>query len=282
MKKIVGFYFSFIVLLILVRLPFYLNINKYQLTFLNIGQGDSIYIKTPENCRIIIDSGKPNTLGDSLIQILPFNVKQLDLILITHPDLDHYGGFQNLVGKYNISQAIISPLDSEKTSYINLIKSLQASGTDIYKVEASSYLEICSLQIHLTAFQSNNANSSSIISHITFPSGYSFFSAGDISVEQELKLLKGSFPLNADIYKASHHGSTTSNSKAILDSIKPDYTVVQSGLNNLYNHPHFSVIKTLNHTKSKVLRNDLQGQIDFFFSGNMQDQSRKLELQIEY
>jgi competence protein ComEC len=282
MKKLVGFYIGFLIMLFLVRFPFYLNQSSYQLSFLNIGQGDSVFIRTPDNCRILIDAGKPNTLGDNLINILPFATQKIDLVIISHPDIDHYGGLISLTEKYHFQNVILSSYQKNNSTYQTLLKGLGTKGSNLYTLNSRQSLSFCNLNINLTIYPSDNPNSSSIISHFEFPTGHTFFSAGDIGIDQEAQIIKSDFPLQADIYKSSHHGSSTSNSPDLLDTIKPDYTVVQSGFNNSYNHPHFSVIKTLKKANTTILRNDFQGQIDFFFLGSKRGQSKKLKLKTEY
>jgi competence protein ComEC len=281
MKKIVGFYLVLYCMAIGVHFPFFKYANSYQLSFLDIGQGDSVYIKTPSNCRILIDAGKPNTLSDQLIDILPFNVSVIDLIIITHPDIDHYGGFTNISKKYDFKYALISPFQKESISYQNLLQDLLSQGTELILISDTQFIDFCDLKIQTRSFKEESANDSSIITHIEFPDGNALFSAGDISTEQEFLLLKSSFPTSANIYKASHHGSNTSNSKDLIDKIKPDYIIIQSGLHNSYGHPHINTLKLGVSNQSTILRNDLQGQIDFFFSTHKNQQQQTLELKLE-
>lgn len=281
MKKIVGFYLVLYCMTVGVHFPFFKHADSYQLSFLDIGQGDSVYMKTPSNCRILIDAGKPNTLSDQLINLVPFNTPSIDLLIITHPDIDHYGGFTNISKKYDIKYALISPFQKESISYQTLLQDLHSNGTEIVIISDTQLIHFCNLKIHARSFQEESANDSSIITHIEFPDGNMLFSAGDISTEQEFLLLESSFPTNANIYKASHHGSSTSNSQGLIDKIKPDYIIIQSGLNNSYGHPHLSTLKLGISNQSTILRNDLQGQIDFFFSKYMNQKQQTLELKLE-
>lgn len=281
MKKIVGFYFTFIILLVVSHARFALNQGNFQVSFLDIGQGDSIYIRTPNNCRILIDSGKPNTLGDSLIKILPFNTSQIDLIIITHPDIDHYGGFTSLTSKYSYTNVLISPFIKNNRSYQTLIDNLNKNDSKIQIIQNHMVANYCRLQFNFTSFLEDNANDSSIVTHIQFPNGVNLLASGDISIEQEEYLIDSNFPIQADIFKANHHGSKSSNKLVFLQKIKPDYMVIQSGLNNSFGHPHFKVIKAANQINTTILRNDLSGQIDFFFSGSKKQNQQNLRLKLE-
>ncbi len=281
MKKLVGFYLSFILFVFWAQWPLIQAINSYRLTFLNIGQGDSVLIQTPENCRVLIDSGKPNQLKDNLINILPFNTRHIDMIIITHPDLDHYGGFIDLPSKYKISLALLSPHHKSNSSYKKLISQLEENKVITHKITNHYSTEFCRLKINFTSFSSDSANGASIVTHVYFPTGHSVFLGGDIEKEQEHQLLLSNFPLNSDIYKSSHHGSSTSNSHEILQKIRPNYMVIQSGLHNSYGNPHLSTLRDAFQEDIKVLRNDLQGQIDFFFSNHRHIPKQRLVLELK-
>lgn len=281
MKKIVGFYIAFIILLFLSHFKFLQHIDDYQISFLDIGQGDGVYIRTPNNCRILIDAGKPNELGDSLINILPFNTKVIDLAIITHPDLDHYGGFTTISKKYSFQNILISPFSKNTASYTNLIQDLSDQGSVIQTIDGFSTSSYCGLKFYFQAFKEENANDSSIVTKVEFPNGVKLLTSGDISVEQEHKLIQMQFPLSTNIFKANHHGSNSSNDLDFITKIKPDYIVIQSGSSNSFGHPHSRVLRNAHAVGSQILRNDLQGQIDFFFSEGKSSLEQTLELKLE-
>ena len=263
MKKILKFYIFFLFLVLLTRFSFYQNKNKFQIHFLDVGQGDATLITTPTNCKILVDGGKPSTVTDILINHLSFHNRQFDLVIATHADLDHYGGLIKLSQNFTIKHLVLSS-DSKTNKQYESFLDLNINTPKIYPTQISKYY-ICGLYLDLLSFQGRDSNTSSVIAILTLPDQTKVFLGGDIEVEQE-KLINDLFPnLRVEILKANHHGSKTSNSFDFMANLSPDYFIISAGRNNSYNHPHSSVIQSAKKLGLNIRRTDLEGTVSFFF-----------------
>lgn len=269
-KIIVGLFVSLIIAIILIiSLPK----NGLMVSYLNIGQGDGIYIRTPDDYHILIDAGPTSKILEELGEIMPLYNRTIDLILISHPHADHLNGFVEIVKRYKVNRVLMVGTPSRNQFYQKLLNLFNEKeipvhfavsdndiklGKDVYmdviwpmKIEAGSYYE--------------NVNNASLAVKITFGND-SFLFTGDAEIEQEEEMLDSGFDLVADILKAGHHGSKTASSEDFLDSVVPEKVVIQSGAGNSYGHPHKETLLKYFERNIEILRNDLQGRITLEFS----------------
>lgn len=282
MKKLLGFYLFIIISFFSFRYPLYLNADKFILTFLDIGQGDSILIRTPSNCLMLVDAGNLNKLTDKLINPLHFNQKTIDLAVVTHPDLDHYGGFLKLQQSFHIKHSFLSNSPKTNQYYQQLLQNFRTSGTQTYKHSADKTYNLCGLQIKVLTINATTSNGSSVITLLTLPDQTKVLLAGDIEKEGETSLIQKYPNLHADILKANHHGSKTSNTANFLQKVNPKYVIIQSGGDNNFGHPHPQALQNIYKSNSVILRNDLQGDISFFFESSKKPLQTELKYQTQY
>lgn len=239
--------------------------NQFNVHFIDVGQGDATLIQAPYGCQILIDGGKPHTLTDQIKNFFPSTERDIDLLIATHPDLDHYGGLQQIAERYKIHTAFISNHSKSTIQYQKLLNELAGQKTRIFTHFKSQKYILCNIQIDILYIDSNSSNGSSVISLFTFPSGQKIFLGGDIEYEEEALFVHKYPHVKADILKANHHGSHTSNTSSFLDSIQPQFAVISAKKDNHFGHPHSSVLNNFNSKGIKVLRTDLQGTISFSF-----------------
>lgn len=263
MKKILKFYTVFLILTIALRWNFYQKANFYQIHFLDVDQGDATLIVTPSNCRIVIDGGKPGTISDTLINHLPFGNYKFDLVVATHPDLDHYGGLIKLSQDSGFQNLVLS-LSTKVDKIYQYFLDQNQDTTKLYPLEAIKY-SYCGLIFEFLSFPSEDSNASSVITIVTLPDSTTVFLGGDIEVHEENQLMKLYPNLKVDILKANHHGSKTSNAYDFMQHLNPKYLIVSAGKNNSYNHPHSSVVINAKKLGINIRRTDLEGTVSFFF-----------------
>lgn len=241
-----------------------MNASRFQLHFLDIGQGDATLITTPTNCKILIDGGKPGTVSDKLIDNLNFNsFKEFDLVVATHPDLDHYGGLIKLSQTSSIKNLVLSS-SSKKDKFYSYFLSLNSDVPTIYPTNLKQFY-LCGLDIWFFSFPSEDSNASSVVTIVKFPDQTKVFLGGDIESHEEKEIIKTYPDLKIDILKANHHGSKTSNSYSFLESLDPEYFIISSKKGNSYGHPSSSTIINTKKLNLKVMRTDLEGTVSFFF-----------------
>lgn len=255
-----------------------------KITFLDVGQGDSIFIKLPfHEGNILIDTGgvlpfnrkaweereDPFQVGRDVVlhEMKAMGIHRIDTLVLTHRDYDHIGGVKDLIGKIPITQIVISDYfnatDNEKALFQKAehnhiaIKKVRAGDTVQYKHDRFDVLSPFSM--------SADPNNGSIVLAAKL-GGVSWLFTGDLEKEGELNLLNHDHRLSTDVLKIGHHGSKTSTSDQWLDHLHPKIAVISVGEHNRYGHPDPTVIERLHKHDIKILRTDLQGAIQFTFT----------------
>lgn len=223
-----------------------------RVVFLDIGQGDAIYIEAPNGNQMLIDGGKTgNTLISKLKEVLPAGDTSIDTIIATHPDADHIGGLSSVIKEYTVGTFIEPGITSSTKVYQSLLTSVADSvlphmyartGTEIVidKEDVVLFTVLSPDEIR-TAKDTNTASIVGLLSY----GEKTFLLTGDAPIEVESKIIKSGKNIHATILKLGHHGSRTSSSEAFLRAVQPDEVVISAGCNNTYGHPHKEVIDRL-------------------------------------
>ncbi len=239
--------------------------------YLNVSQGDSSLIVTPNKKAVLIDTGglvsfkkedwtvkikKTNNASNIKTFINSLGINELEILIITHGDYDHMGEAVNLVnilkvkkvifncGEFNdLESSLIKVLEAKKIPYQSCINELDI---DNYQLNF----------LNTKVFCDENNNSNVIYTELN---GYKFMFMGDLGIEKEKNILDKYNLANIDVLKVGHHGSKTSSSKDFIDEIKPKYSIISVGKNNRYGHPNKEVLNNL--SDSKIYRTDQDGSI---------------------
>lgn len=277
-----------IISLILINLSFILylknelsEVNLLKITFFDIGQGDAALIKIPGGYKILVDAGSGNKILNKIKKELPFYNKTIDLIIPTHPDSDHIGGFLKLLDQATVKSALISGNFSNTKTYQLLLQKIKNKNIKIIKPIANTEIIISSTPLRRLNLNSKikiinpfedielkgvNNDNNYATSFILIYGDRKFLFTSDIESLLEKKLLKeyGS-ELNIDVLKVAHHGSKTSSTKEFIKVTSPGISIIQVGKNNPYSHPHQETIQNLK--PSIILRNDERGDITLYSDG---------------
>jgi competence protein ComEC len=216
-------------------------------SFLNIGQGDAIFIDAPSGRQVLIDGGKGSTVVRELGQVMPWYDRSLDVVVGTHPDADHIGGLPDVLARYDISTIIRSSVEdsgADQTAFLRAIssekkaKALIAARGQIVDLGKGAYLEILFPDRPVSSIETNTG---SIVARLVY-GDTSFMLTGDSpqTIEEYLVSLDGS-SLKSDVLKAGHHGSRTSSAVSFVGYVAPAYAVFSRGCGNSYGHPHTEV-----------------------------------------
>lgn len=252
-------YIITILMIILIHKYFYLIDNTLNVTYLEVGQGDSIVITYKSNV-ILIDTGGNIYSDISNNKTIPYlkslGKNKIDYLILSHGDYDHMGESINLVNNFKVDNVIFNK-DNYNELEQELINVLESKNIKYYN--SVNYIDINNIRLYfLNNELYDNENDNSNIIYFSYYN-YNFLFTGDISSNVE-KYLVNNYNLNKiDFLKVSHHGSDTSSSKYFIDKLNVVNSIISVGKNNIYNHPSVLTLNNLENTN--IYRTDMDGSI---------------------
>jgi beta-lactamase superfamily II metal-dependent hydrolase len=228
---------------------------------LNVGQGDATLIITPDGEKTLIDTGPNSIVAQETDKSLSIISREVDNILLTHPDLDHVGGTKTLLARFLPKNLIFS---TENT--------YEDHGLDSKNINNTQNIKIGKVVLEILApnkGQFGNSNHNAIVSQIKY-SNFKFIFMADADLEIERSLVsQGYFEKDSyiNILKVGHHGSDTSSSEIFLKAIKPKYCIISVGKDNKYGHPKQIVLDRLIKYCGEIYRTDQDGGVEFKVKG---------------
>lgn len=251
--------------------------NLLTVAFLDVGQGDAVYIESPTGTQMLIDGGKDVAVLRELGKVMPFYDRSIDIVLATHPDADHIGGLIPVLKRYNV-EYILRPGVKHDTpaanSLLNLIandghevsviREMLARRGQVIDLGGGAYLRILFPDRDVSDV---NPNTASVAAQLVYGE-HEFLLTGDSpeKIEKYLVALDGK-KLRSDVLKLGHHGSKTSTSDLLLGFVTPKYAIISAEKDNSYGHPHQSVLDKLEQFKIPLLSTAEQGTIIFESDG---------------
>ena len=239
--------------------------NSYidmQVHFIDVGQGDSMLIQTPSNKTILIDGGPPEA-GEKVVSYLKEQrISSIDLLVATHPDIDHIGGLPHVMKEVQVKNILDSgKLHSTKT-YTDYLEQIRKQNIPVQIAMENEKVKLdpaLTIRILNTYGATKTNNQSSIVLKITYEE-VDFLFMSDIEMEQEKKLLED-HNLEAEIIKVAHHGSNTSTSFPFLQEVKPETALLTYSKANDFGHPVDRVIDNLNKINATIYSTAAFGDI---------------------
>lgn len=228
--------------------------GRLTVAFLDVGQGDAIFLRTPSGVQLLIDGGPdPEALQRELGDVMSFWDRSLDVIVLTHPDADHLNGLVSVLERYAVALVAESDVDSASAQYASW-KRLIAGRPDVETLHAFAgqtlhtgdgvVLRVLNPPEETPAWTPDRRNNSGVTLHVTY-GDVSFLLPADIHRYAEEALVDSGAPLRATVLKAAHHGSATSSSQGFLDAVEPEAIVVSAGPDNKFGHPAPEVVERL-------------------------------------
>jgi competence protein ComEC len=247
-----------------------------RVAFLDVGQGDAIYIEAPNGNQMIIDGGPAGSLLPPLEAVMPFGDRSIDVVMVSNPDADHYAGFLDLFETYDVGAVIepgtrtSTPMHAELQGMIarkNVPELMARKGMTItLDAEAGVTFTVLFPDRDVSDWTTNDGSIQGILSYGTTKIMFT----GDGTKRTEAVVLAEHSPtdLASDIYKVPHHGSTTSSSEAFVAAVAPKYAVISSKKGNSYGLPKQETLDTLKSHGIETLRTDEKGTIIFISDGS--------------
>lgn len=241
------------------------------LVFCDVGQGDAAYIRIENKVDVLIDAGSDRKVLSCLGKYMPFYDRKIEYVFLSHPQKDHYGGFDQVLDRYKIQTFVMSYKKSDSALFNRLIQKLEQKETNVllwYADTKISFTDISSASliwptqssINSTIGKDPNYYSQIVLFKIN---DTKIFFTGDIPPLPQLYILKTVVPI--DILKVPHHGSRNGLTKSFLDKVKPKIAIISVGKTNSYGHPSPVILDMLKKVGTTIRRTDLEGNIVFKF-----------------
>ncbi|ETB64203.1 TPA: MBL fold metallo-hydrolase [Candidatus Nomurabacteria bacterium] len=268
-------YLIIFIVLFLFFIIFFLIFKNYhkddllEITFIDVGQGDSILIETPNGKQVLVDGGRGEVILSKLIKLLPFFDKKLDIIINTNADEDHLGGFLKVLDYYKVPLVIESGVENTTFTYKNFQKEIEEKNIKkiigkkgdqiILDEENNIYLDILFPDRDVTGWERNDA---SLVMKLVY-GNTSFLLMGDATKYSEniIRWNEKKKYLDSDVLKLGHHGSDTSSGYYFLELVDPDLAIISAGKDNKYGHPDKEVLDNLEKLNIKYLGTYEEGDI---------------------
>ena len=245
-------------------------------SFLDIGQGDAIFIDAPSGRQVLIDGGKSRSVLRELSKVMLWYDRTIDIVIGTHPDADHIGGLPDVLSRYKVALVVESSVTDEGgADSVALEKAaakeasegaqrLIAQRGQIIDLGNGAYLEILFPDRLIPTVETNTG---SIVARLVYGETR-FLLTGDSPQAIENYLVKlDADALKSNVLKAGHHGSRTSSGQLFVGFVGPEYAIYSRGCDNSYGHPHDEVIEIFKKLEIPTLDTCLEGTITFVSDG---------------
>jgi len=246
--------------------------NFLEIDFYDVGQGDAIFIETPNKKQILVDGGPDLTILEKLGKEMPFWDRYIDLVILTHPEYDHIGGLIEVIKRYEIGGILTNGVIRDTAEYREWTRIIEKEEIPVIIAQAGGVINLSDdiKLIILHPFESlsgqkiERANNTSIVAQLVYKD-FEVLLTGDIEKEVERELVGTGINLQSDVLKVPHHGSKTSSTKSFIGAVNPILAVIQAGKDNSYGHPHQSVLSALSSIATFCTAQD--GDIEILTNG---------------
>jgi len=237
-----------------------------QVTFIDVGQGDAAWIRTPDGWDILIDGGKESEGPDLLSYLQSHGVTEVEVLVLSHPHADHVGGFITILNNMDVAEALLncqSPDTPTYQEFETLLVAKEVITTCVRDGHNFTWGGVSAAAVNppepLMSGTASDANNNSVVLRITYGS-IDFLFTGDVQSEAEAGILDRGRIVEAEILKVAHHGSKYSSTAPFLTAVGPETAVISVGPNS-YGHPTTEALQRLSDAGATIYRTDLHGTI---------------------
>ena len=233
--------------------------GELQITYLDVGQGDSSFIHLPDGESILIDAGNPEN-GQEIVQYIQGTGEDtLDYVIATHPHADHIGGMAEVIQAFEVENVYMPEVSHTSQTYGNLLNTIEAEGLTTQTAKAGEVLfDDGTLRAEFLAPISDSysgLNNYSAVLKLSY-GDKAFLFMGDAEGEVEREILESGADVSADVLKVGHHGSDTSSTREFIEAVQPSYAIISVGEGNSYGHPSPTTLETLSDIGADIWRTD--------------------------
>lgn len=253
---------------------FILQAECLEVYFLDVGQGDSQFVNTPDNRQIIIDGGPGDAVLGELGKIMSFSDRKIDIVVLSHPETDHMQGLVAVLNKYKVDYILQAGVERNSELFYewhDVLNTQQKQGAKIINVKAGDVIYVGPVVLEILApFEDlsginmeKSSNETCVVARLSYGSN-SFLFTGDIGFEIEAEIGEDA---DCDVLKVAHHGSKYSTSESFLTATTPKIAVIEVGKNS-YGHPTIETLQRLAKFGIQTLRTDKSGTIKIVSNGD--------------
>lgn len=262
---------------------FHFNDGKLHLVFCDVGQGDAIYLKTPDGQEILIDGGPNEKVLNCLSSRRPFYDREIDVLILTHPEADHLTGLIPVLQRYKVNYFIAENISNPSAVFKEFHDEVIREGSKIYnskpgdkvrlgEVEVDFYWPktIGDKKIWLDKFDVKDNETKTESSNdysLVFTVNYKNFSSLLTGDAESPILEQIDLPDEVTVLKVPHHGSAGALSRELLGVLKPKLAIISAGKGNRFGHPTEETLKILRDSDIKILRTDQNGEVEIVSDG---------------
>jgi competence protein ComEC len=262
--------------------------STFTITFLDVGQGDGIFMRTADGTSIMIDGGSSSVDSVGQYRIIPFLkaqcIQKIDYAIVTHVDSDHISGLMEIIemsdeNSVSVKNLVMPDIELKDDKYNELIQTAGEHNVKVLYITKGNQFNFSGVNISCifpsVTTNADDRNDYSTVLSVKYKN-FSTLLTGDISTEMENQL-QDMLASHYTILKVAHHGSKYSTSKNFLQWIKPDYSVISVGANNMYGHPSAETLERLTQSESRILRTDESGGITVWSDGEQMGIEKMIE-----
>lgn len=277
-KKVTKFEWSILAVLFVstalsfIAIPALAGDGLLHVWFLDVGQGDAIFIQAPNGNQVLVDGGPDNKVLQELGRIMPFSDNSIDAVVLTHPHADHLRGLIEVLKNYEVGMVLENKIPCSSPECLEWDKMEQKS--EMVQAEAGQIIDLGSgaelkviyaRQPDARANAAKNAHDYMLVTELKY-GNESVLLTGDAEKNIEQALITDG-NIRAQFLKVGHHGSKTSTIAQFLNAVKPELAFIELGAHNSYGFPHPEVIKRLADSGIKYYRTDIDGTIELTLDG---------------
>ena len=242
--------------------------------FIDVGQGDSIFLRSPNGKTMLVDAGTPDSFESIQNVLSEEGVTKLDVVVMTHPHSDHMGSMKKVIDNYDIGTFYMPDAVNTTSSFDRMLSALEKKkvktkviwGSAKTTINWDGDVEVRVLSPIKGADYQDNLNDMSVVIKVTYGETSLLLTGDAESYAEELMIASEKELLQADVLKIGHHGSSTSSSQAFLDAVQPKAVVISLGKNNDYGHPHRETMQRLKKLGTEIYRTDELGTVRMLFT----------------
>jgi competence protein ComEC len=243
-------------------------------TQIDVGQGDSELIVSPDGHAMLVDAGLPGNADRIMATLRSRGVTRLDFAVATHPHNDHIGSLDDIVRQVSIGQFQDSGFNYGSTAQRRLLEAIKdrhvpyklARPGQSYSLGDQVRIAVLAPSDPLLTGTDSDPNNNSIVLKVTY-GRVRFLLTGDMEEAERQRLYDANADLVAEVYKVAHHGSHNGTDRELLDRVRPRVALISCAIGNDYHHPHAEALEALASAQTAIYRTDLQGTITLTTDG---------------